>query len=66
MGIREQYEDLCMEQVRLNRKIAKLQGLCGQEGSDQKSTCPYFGPESDWSESTCPKCGKHWLQERSA
>jgi len=64
MGIREQYEDLCMEQVRLERKIAKIQALCGETSLEQKIACPYFGPEADWSNSTCPKCGKYWLQEK--
>jgi len=66
MGIREQYEDLCMEQVRVNRKIAKLQALCGQGSSDQKAACPYFGPAADWSKAVCATCGKSWAMEGAA
>ena len=65
MNIREQYEDLCMDQVRLNRRIAKLVAHCGEE-ADAKAACPYFGPASDWTQATCDLCGKVWTPEEIA
>lgn len=63
MNVRKQYEDLCMDQVRVARKIAKLQTNCG---AHDKLACPYFGSVSDWSKPTCSVCFKTWTLEEIA